>query len=122
MASTSRIVPSTVDTGFILSVPPLANPYAADVAYQRVLRWYLPRSVLDVIAPQLRKFGDEAISERINRWVANAEKEQPYVKTHDVWGRRYPYDRLITSQGWKEVGAWGAKNGYEKTYHDNVYF
>ncbi|RFU29262.1 hypothetical protein B7463_g7060, partial [Scytalidium lignicola] len=121
MVSPSGLVPSTIDTGFILSVPPLENPFTADDAYQRILRWYLPPSILDVIGPQLRRFGDEAISEQIHRWVANAEKEQPYVKTHDVWGKRYPYDRLITSHGWKEVGKWGAKNGvmslaYEGTF------
>lgn len=104
--------PSSIDSGFMLSVPQLENPFTSDDSYQRVLEWYLPASVLNIVRPKLSQFGDEAISEQIHQWVANAEKEQPYVKTHDVWGKRYPYDRLITSHGWKEIGKWGAKNGY----------
>ncbi|OBT85753.1 hypothetical protein VE02_05819 [Pseudogymnoascus sp. 03VT05] len=113
--------PSTIDSGFMLSVPQLENPYTSDDSYQRVLEWYLPLSVLNTVRPKLSQFGDEAVSEQIHQWVANAEKEQPYVKTHDVWGKRYPYDRLVTSHGWKEIGKWGARNGvmslaYEGTY------
>lgn len=111
MASASKLVPSTIDTGFMLSLPKLENPFTSDESYQRVLSWYLIPSVLDAVRPQLSKFGEEAVSEEIHQLVANAEKEQPYVKTHDVWGRRYPYDRLITSHGWKEIGKWGARNG-----------
>jgi 2-succinyl-5-enolpyruvyl-6-hydroxy-3-cyclohexene-1-carboxylate synthase len=79
--------PSTIDTGFMLSVPQLENPYTSDDSYQRVLEWYLPLSVLNTVRPKLSQFGEEAISEQIHQWVANAEKEQPYVKTHDVWGK-----------------------------------
>ncbi len=111
MADKSNLVPSSIDSGFMLSLPKLENPFTSDPSYQRVLAWYLPSEVLDVVRPQLSKFGGEAVSEKIHQLVANAEKEQPYVKTHDVWGRRYPYDRLVTSHGWKEIGKWGAKNG-----------
>jgi len=66
---------------------------------------------MKAITPNLTKFADEAVSEQIHQWVANAEKQQPYVKHHNVWGKRYDYDRLVTSQGWKELGKWGARNG-----------
>lgn len=68
--------------------------------------------MLETLGPRLEKFGDEAVSEEIHEWVANAERDQPYVKTRDVWNNRYAHDRLVTSVGWKELGRWGIKNGY----------
>lgn len=107
----STLRPSTLDSGFKLSPKQLGNPFATDLAYQRVLSWYLPPAVLDSITPQLKKFGDEALSDDVNEWIADAETQQPFVKTRDVWNNRYPYDRLVTSQGWKELGRWGITNG-----------
>lgn len=103
--------PSTIDTGFILSLSELPNPATTDIAYQRILSWYLPAQVLHTVQPRLVKFGEEAVSDRVNELISNAERQPPYVKTRNVWGEKYAYDRLVTSQGWKELGAWGAKNG-----------
>lgn len=103
--------PSTIDSGFILSLPPLSNPATSDVAYQRLLSWYLPQYLLDQLRPRLEKFGDEAVSDRTNELISNAEQQQPYVKSRNVWGEKYPYDRLVTSEGWKQLGRWGLSNG-----------
>ena len=102
---------STIDTGYTLSPNPLENPFTSDAFYQRTLSWYLPPEVFSNVAPRLQKFGDDAVSPRVNDWMANAEKQEPYVKQYDAWGRRYPYDKLITSEGWKRLGDWGARNG-----------
>ena len=107
--------PSTVDSGYILSLPPLENPYRSDTSYQRILSAYLPPTILSIVEPRLVKFAEEAVSNEIYEWISNAEKEQPYVKTRNVWGARYAYDRLVTSHGWKQLGKWGAKNGYCRT-------
>lgn len=104
--------PSTVDSGFILSLPPLQNPYTSDSSYKRILEAYVPPKVLNVVEPRLTKFAGEAISDEVYEWISNAEREQPYVKTRNVWGARYPFDRLVTSHGWKQLGKWGARNGY----------
>lgn len=58
------------------------------------------------------QFGAEAISEQIREWSADAERNVPYVKSHNVWGKRYDYDRLVTTEGWKQLGKWGARNRY----------
>ncbi|KIW31227.1 uncharacterized protein PV07_02892 [Cladophialophora immunda] len=107
----SPLKPSTVDSGFVLAPPALENPFTSDESYKRVLEWYLPPHVLEVVNHRLTKFAEEAISPEINELISNAESQQPYVKTHNVWGARYPYDRLVTSHGWKELGKWGSKNG-----------
>lgn len=103
--------PSTIDTGFILTPPRLPNPATSDKAYQRILSWYLPNQVLEQIKPRLEAFGNEAISDITNELIANAERDVPYVKTRNVWGAKYPHDRLVTSSGWKELGKWGIQNG-----------
>lgn len=107
----STVAPSTIDSGFILSLPKLPNPATTDPAYERVLSWYLPGDILSDVRPRLESFGEEAVSPRINEFISNAERQPPYVKTRNVWGKKYAHDRLVTSEGWKALGAWGAKNG-----------
>lgn len=102
---------STVDSGYRLQPKVLGNPVTDDAYFQRILGWYLDEKTGNTIVPQLVLFGNEAVSDRIHAWVANAEKELPYVKQYDAWGRRYPYDKLITADGWKQLGHWGARNG-----------
>ncbi|ETN45971.1 uncharacterized protein HMPREF1541_00153 [Cyphellophora europaea CBS 101466] len=120
MAS-STFKPSTIDDGYRLSPSPLKNPFTSDHVYQRILTWYLPHDIYDQISPKLEQFAAESISPQVNEWIANAEVQQPYVKQYDAWGRRYPVDKLVTSDGWKRLGEWGARNGvvahgYEPTY------
>jgi hypothetical protein len=110
--TSSRLKPSTVDSGFRLQPAPLENPVTTDPYFQRVIRWYLSPEVEKAILLPLNRFGEEAVSDGVHTWIANAEREQPYVKQYNVWGQRYPYDKLITAEGWKKLGEWGTKNGY----------
>jgi hypothetical protein len=103
--------PSTIDAGFILSLPKLPNPAISDPAYQRILSWYLPQTLQNKLNPRLEKFGAEAVSDQINDWVSNAESQPPYVKSRNLWGEKYGRDRLVTSEGWKRLGEWGIRNG-----------
>jgi hypothetical protein len=102
---------STVDSGYRLRPTPLQNPVTSDAYFERVLRWYLDEKTFESVSSKLVTFGDEAISDQIHTWIANAEKDLPYVKQYDAWGQRYPYDKLVTAEGWKQLGHWGHKNG-----------
>lgn len=73
---------------------------------------YLPEDVLRAVKPDLARLAEEASSEQVMNWTSNAEKQQPYVKTHNAWGARYDVDKLVTSEGWKNLRSWGAQNGY----------
>ncbi|KAK4895090.1 hypothetical protein LTR27_006696 [Elasticomyces elasticus] len=101
--------PSTVDTGFILSLPPLPNPATSDPAYQRVLTWYIPEPFLKQVLPQLEAFGKEAVSPQINELISDTERQQPYIKDRNVWGGKV--NRLVTSTGWKELAKEEGPNG-----------
>lgn len=128
---------ATADEGYFLTPSPLLNPEESDAVFQRILSGtrcnqsavkkqqgldanivaaYLPPDVLSSIKPNLNQFASEAISPQINGWIGNAETQQPYVKTRNVWGSRYDRDRLMTSEGWKQLGKWGLKNGYVLSY------
>lgn len=74
---------------------------------------YLPADTLRLAEPHLTKLGEEAVSPQIHAWNADAEVNQPYLKKYNVWGERYGYDRLVTTEGWKKLGKWGASNGFE---------
>jgi hypothetical protein len=71
--------------------------------------------------PHLTRLGDEAVSAKIHEWSADAERNQPYVKGYNVWGERYGVDRLVTSEGWKRLGAWSAENGFVSPIFELVF-
>lgn len=102
---------ATADSGYFLTPPPLSNPFSSDPVYQRILSSYLPPEILSQIQPSLYRFATEAISESVHDLVRNAESQQPFVKTRNVWGYRPERDRLVTSDGWKQLGKWGLSNG-----------
>ncbi|KAL4950106.1 hypothetical protein BDW69DRAFT_202388 [Aspergillus filifer] len=112
---------ATATTGHFTRPAPLENTYVSDLALRRILEWYLPSQHLSTLTAQLTRIGDEAISERIKEWSADAERNQPYVKGYNVWGEKYDVDRLVTSEGWKRLKGWSAAHGvvalgYEDTY------
>lgn len=72
---------------------------------------YLPAEMLKIAEPNLAQLGEEAVSPQLNAWNADTEVNQPYVKKYNVWGQRYGYDKLVTTEGWKRIGKWGAKHG-----------
>ncbi|KAF7596051.1 hypothetical protein BBP40_003832 [Aspergillus hancockii] len=102
---------ATVDRGHITKPERLENTYTTDTSLQRALSWYLPPEKLQQAQSQLVQLGEEAVSDEVRGWSADAERHQPHVKGFNVWGQRYDYDRLITSEGWKRLGKWGARHG-----------
>lgn len=104
--------PATADRGSFTTPEPLQNTYTTDANLHRLLSWYLPSSTYQSIRSNLTQLGEEAISPQIREWSADAERHQPYVKGYNVWGQRYDYDRLVTSEGWKQLSRWGARHGY----------
>ncbi|KAJ5601199.1 hypothetical protein N7510_010733 [Penicillium lagena] len=118
--SSTLPLPATADRGYITEPGPLENTYTSDASLQRALSWYLPASILHSAEPDLTHLGAEAVSERVREWSADAERNQPYVKSHNVWGKRYDYDRLVTSEGWKQLGKWGAQRRIVSTGYDST--
>ncbi len=78
---------------------------------------YLPPSVLQSISPELSHFGNLVLSKRVLNWVADAEKNVPYLKTWDTFGKRK--DELITSEGWRKLQDTGIEEGIIAIAYEN---
>ncbi|KAJ3496934.1 hypothetical protein NLG97_g2278 [Lecanicillium saksenae] len=113
--------PATAESGFIFSMSRSENPFTADPYFQRALATYLPKEILAEVTPAFTKFAEETISPQIREWNVNAERQQPFVEKHNIWGARHDVDRLVTSEGWRGLRKWGAEEGtvaigYEAEY------
>ena len=70
---------------------------------------YLPAAVRSAIEPDLSRFGGEVLTAKVLDWVADAEKNPPFLRTWDTWGRRR--DELVTSAGWRNLQDMGIAEG-----------
>ena len=109
--------PSSSTSGFFQSPPQISNQLYDDVALQRVLGLFLPSSVRESITPELSTFGEKVLSPEVLHWVADAEKNPPYLRTWDTWGKRR--DELITSEGWRNLQDLGIKEGMVSIGYEN---
>jgi len=75
--------PSSSTNGFFQAAPRIVNQLADDVALQRALRLFLPSDVRKSITPELSMFADKVLSKEVLDWVADAEKNTPYLRTWD---------------------------------------
>ncbi len=111
--------PSSSTDGFFQSQPHVLNQFHDDSALQRALQLFLPNEVRESITPDLSSFGDKVLSRQILNWVLDAERNAPYVKTWDSWGKRR--DELITSEGWRNLQRVGIEEGMVGIPYDNKY-
>ena len=109
--------PSSSTDGFFQSPPQVLNQLYDDVALQRALGLFLPSSVCDSITPELASFGDKVLSKEVLHLVADAEKNPPYLRTWDTWGKRR--DELVTSEGWRNLQDLGIKEGMVSIGYEN---
>lgn len=111
--------PSSSSAGFFQTPPHIPNQFFDDDALQRALKLFLPRQILDSVTPDLSRFGDKVLSPQVLNWVLDAERNAPYVKSFDSWGRRR--DELITSEGWRNLQALGIEEGMVALPYENQY-
>ena len=108
---------SSSTNGFFQSPPQVSNQLYDDVALQRSLSLFLPTQIAQSVAPELSAFGDKVLSKQILHWVADAERNPPYLRTWDTWGKRR--DELITSEGWRNLQDVGIAEGMVSIGYEN---
>lgn len=64
----------------------------------RILIAFLPEDVRNAVSLDLSRSGADVISPEIFAHVSDAERNLPYIKTWDMWGRRV--DEVVLSNGW----------------------
>ncbi|PSK41797.1 Acyl-CoA dehydrogenase family member 11 [Elsinoe australis] len=110
-------LPSSSSAGFFQKPPDVANQFHDDIAIQRGLGLFLPKHIREEISPELSAFGSKVLSPKVLSWVLDAERDPPYVKQFDTWGRRR--DELITSEGWRNLQALGIAEGMVAIGYEN---
>jgi alkylation response protein AidB-like acyl-CoA dehydrogenase len=90
-----------------------------DEAFKSVLNFYLPRSVRDAVTPDLLRVGDLVHDPSVLAWTADAERNVPYVKAFDTWGRSV--STLVTSEGWRNLQDLGIKEGVVAIGYENQF-
>jgi len=106
--------------GFYQDGPVLGNQYLDDALLRSYLRRRLPDAMLREIEPDLIGFGARVVGD-IQAMGQLAEAQPPCLVQHDAWGRRD--DRVLTSQGWKDLDRVAAEEGlvaigYERRYDE----
>ncbi|KAL6885688.1 acyl-CoA dehydrogenase/oxidase [Trichoderma evansii] len=112
-------LPSSSTAGFFQTPPDVQNQFHDDTALNRALALFVPGNILERITPDLDEFGNKVLSPRVLGWVLDAERNTPYVKTFDSWGRRR--DDLITTEGWRNLQALGQAEGMVAIPYENHY-
>ena len=111
--------PSSSTEGFFQNPPILLNQCIDDLAIQRAIGLFLPDSIRETCSNEIKTLGNKALSKAVFDLVADAEKNLPYVKHWDAWGRRQ--DELVTSEGWRKLSAIGVEEGMVAEGYDNEY-
>ncbi|OQV08721.1 Acyl-CoA dehydrogenase, middle domain-containing protein [Cladophialophora immunda] len=114
-----HIAPSSSTAGFFQSPPQVLNQYEDDTALRRAMKLFLPHGVQEALKADLSAFGEHVLSRQTLGWVLEAERNLPYVKTWDTWGKRR--DELITSDGWKNLQRMGIEAGIVAIPYENSF-
>lgn len=110
---------SSSTAGFFQSPPNVLNQYHDDAALRRAMRLFLPKRVNQAVSDDLVAFGDRVLNRETLALVLDAERNLPYVKSWDTWGKRR--DELITSKGWQELQRLGIEEGIIAIPYENAY-
>ncbi|KXX76927.1 putative acyl-CoA dehydrogenase AidB [Madurella mycetomatis] len=110
--------PSSSNTGFIQKQPVIKNQFHDDASLQRIIKLFLPRSILDQISPEAARLGDEVLSQQVFDWVTDAERNQPYLRGsgRDAFGK--PKSELVVGEGWRKLQDFGFEKGVVAINYD----
>ncbi|XP_074642127.1 acyl-CoA dehydrogenase family member 11-like [Tubulanus polymorphus] len=93
---------------FLQPEPTLSNQFTTDYLLVRYLQRVLPIEVQHSIFPDLKRFGNRVATDIYDLHL-QCEKNEPYLKQYDAWGRRI--DQIITCDAWKSMKSISAEEG-----------
>lgn len=103
--------PSSSTTGFFQARPVIPPQYFEDRALQRIISLHLPSPTPQEISEDLERFSRLVLSKPILSYIADAEKNTPYLKPLTTFGAENKQDPLVTSEGWRALQEIGIKEG-----------
>lgn len=69
------------------------------------------------MSADLSRFGSLVLTRQVLDWTADAEKNAPYLRTWDSFGKRK--DDLVTSEGWRRLQELGQAEGIIAISYEN---
>ncbi|KAK1760536.1 hypothetical protein QBC47DRAFT_367412 [Echria macrotheca] len=113
--------PSSANSGFIQSQPVLRNQFHDDVSLNRIVKLFLPHSLLEAVGPEIAELGEQVLSQEIFDWITDSEKNQPYLRGsgRDAFGK--PKSELVVGEGWRKLQEFGFKKGVVALNYDSDY-
>ncbi|KAL7267367.1 hypothetical protein RUND412_010051 [Rhizina undulata] len=100
---------SSSESGFFQQKPRLPNQFEDDIVLKRILSLYTPIHLLKPLHKELDSLGSIVLSSRVLHWLEDAEAHPPTVKSHDAFSN--PSGELKTSEGWRNLSEFGAREG-----------
>lgn len=103
---------------FIQDGPQIENTFLSDAVLQNYLKANVPETVLAQIKSHLTEVGAKAAGPWLD-YAADAEKNQPVLKSFTAWGKRV--DEIELADGWKHLEKAAATEGIVATAYENKF-
>lgn len=116
---------ATWNSGFFQRTPDTQkNIFESDYGFQRALSYFFAENqVTNDVAinaiTELRNLGAEVMSDRVMEWGEEAERNLPFIEHQDAFGNNL--NRLVTSEGWKQLKRFAAEKGVVSTAYTREY-
>lgn len=102
---------SSSTTGFFQSSPVILPQYEDDAALRRIVSVYLPSPLPKSIDEDLARFSRLVLSKKVLEYVADAERNLPYLQPLTAFGAQNKSNPLITSEGWRMLKKIAIREG-----------
>lgn len=102
---------SSSTKGFFQSPPVIPPQYLEDSSLRRIISLHLPSPIPQSIEEDLSRFSRLVLSKRVLSYVADAERNLPYLQPLTTFGAENKQNPLVTSEGWRALQDIGIKEG-----------
>ncbi|KAL2202828.1 acyl-CoA dehydrogenase/oxidase C-terminal [Sarocladium strictum] len=117
----AALKPSGADTGFFQENLVLQNQFQDDQWYRRCFKLFLSEHVSSGVEGELTSLADEVVSDQIFSWVSDAERNTPFLKGSGRDSLGHWKGELVTGEGWRNLQAFGLRNGFVAAGYDTPY-
>lgn len=107
-----------MENSYVIQAPKLGNQFLEDTALLDYLDYFIPNDIINEAREDLTQLGEKVITEALD-YAKDAERNVPQLEQFDAFGERI--DRLHTTQGWKNLKVFSAKQGIVAFGYENKY-